>query len=473
MSSAARCSSGHLSQVTSCLRRWIKAANEQSCSLANPSPAQLATFLRRVSFGGPSAASGVFSALAWCNKHLGGTFPLDSFVTRPFRCHAQGHKSRQAPELQPWELLNLVAVTSELSGAAQVTACFVLGSAVSCIRFRHFRRSVFLRVHQGPPMWLEFRCSMGKSRVKGSRPAYEWAMPDIRLSGFSLCETFLRYLEHSHPKDATFLWPALNLRASDLWQLADDLEFLNRRMSRNQFMQCFRGFLCRALVPTDEASKAGYNRLRRCMPTGAHHLGLGEAEAQAIGSWTELPGGSSQKQRAGQPMSRHYAGAKVQSSWQAKQQVVDAVLAAFKSGSWPRAEGTSLLKPGCLLWPQLGQLTASSSAMSSSAKPEPALADEGDSSSDSSSCGEISSGESCVADEEAEPEWFLQGSKRHVIRELDPAGRLIPWCRESAFVQDPVARGIGVAQTAADAWCSRCLGRTPGPQAKQLRQQLE
>ena len=56
MSSAGRCSSGHLSEVASCLRRWIKAANEQGCSLANPSLAQLAVFLKKVSFGGPTAA---------------------------------------------------------------------------------------------------------------------------------------------------------------------------------------------------------------------------------------------------------------------------------------------------------------------------------------------------------------------------------------------------------------------------------
>ena len=83
MSSASTCSAGHLSQVTSCLRRWIKAAAENQHSISNASPAQLAAFLHKVSFGGPTAASGVFSALAWCNKHLGAMFPLDHFLTRP------------------------------------------------------------------------------------------------------------------------------------------------------------------------------------------------------------------------------------------------------------------------------------------------------------------------------------------------------------------------------------------------------
>ena len=119
MSSARRCSKGHLSQVTSCLRRWIKMSTEMQFSMFNPSPAQLASLLQKISLGGPTAASSVFSALAWCNKNLGATFPLDHFLTRPFKCHALGHKSSQAPELQPWELVNLLAVTTELTGTAR------------------------------------------------------------------------------------------------------------------------------------------------------------------------------------------------------------------------------------------------------------------------------------------------------------------------------------------------------------------
>ena len=39
---------------------------------------------------------------------------------------------------------NLVAVTRELTGSAQVVGLFVLMSAVSCIRFRHMQRSHFV-----------------------------------------------------------------------------------------------------------------------------------------------------------------------------------------------------------------------------------------------------------------------------------------------------------------------------------------
>ena len=315
---------------------------------------------------------------------------------------------------------------------------------------------------------------MGKSRIKGSRPAYEWALPDLGIGGFSLCKCLLHYLQNLHPQDATYLWPALDLKSADLWQLAESTGFLSRRMSRGQFLQCFRGFLCRALVPADEAAKAGYSRLRRCMPTGAHHLGFDEAAAQAIGSWTEVPAGpsSSFKRRGAQPMSRHYAGDKVHSSWQAKQAVLDALLRTFKEGSWPRAEGTSLLKPGSLLWPQVGKLASESRDLETNPKLA-ALPDEGDSSSEASSCSGASSVDSCVADEDTKVDWFLQGSKRHIIRELDVNSRRVPWCRDSAFHQDPVSRGSGLDRLSRDLWCTRCMNRMPGPQAQHVRLQLE
>ena len=41
-------------------------------------------------------------------------------------------------------------------------------------------------------MRLEFRSVMGKSRVKRSRPACEWAMPDSPCC-VSLCECFRDY----------------------------------------------------------------------------------------------------------------------------------------------------------------------------------------------------------------------------------------------------------------------------------------
>ena len=56
--------------------------------------------------------------------------------------------------------------------------------------------------------------------------------------------------------------------------------------------------------------------------------------------------------------------------------------------------------------------------------------------------------------------WFVQGRKVHLIREEHEGERPVPWCRESAFVQDPEKRGSGFTVTQTE-FCQRCLGRLP------------
>ena len=478
MASASRSSSHHLGFIASSLRRWLKFCGENSFDAGMPSPKTLALFLRSVANGGPTAACSMFQALSWCNKHCGAQFPLQHWLVQPFKNHSPGHKPSQAPELQPWEFINLIAVVRELTGSVQVAGLFVLSAAVSCIRFAHFQRSKLVQLHPGPPPWLEFLCTQGKRRVKGSRPPYNWALPEVSFQDFSLVHSLHSYLTSCHPPGAEFLWPALSLRASELWQLCEETGFVaSKRMSRSQFMELFRGFLCRCLVQPDQASRAGFNRLRRFLPTGAHALQFSDAEAQAIGSWVEIPGGSrgsGSTPVASNPMSRHYAGDKIRSSWRAKQRVIDAVLRDFRRGTWPREANTSLLKPGCFCW---SQVQASPSApevvgpqladVATSALP---LCDDDDSSSEAVS---VASGASSVLSEVSsgldDLEWFVQGHKRHVVQELDPLHRKVPWCRESAFQQDPSAVGSGLDQSAFEDWCSRCLQRMPRQQAQSIR----
>ena len=45
--------------------------------------------------------------------------------------------------------------------------------------------------------------------------------------------------------------------------------------------------------------------------------------------------------------------------------------------------------------------------------------------------------------------------------------------RDSAFPQDLASKGSGIDKLSAALWCSKCLDRMPGPQAKHIRTQLE
>ena len=280
-------------------------------------------------------------------------------------------------------------------------------------------------------MWLEFRCAMGKSRVKGTRPAHDWALPDVQLLGFSLCECC--------PKGV-----------SELLQISDTTAFCKRPMSRQQFLQCFRGFLCRALVPPDQASAAGYNRLRRCFD---------EAEAQAIGSWTELPSGSGQQQaKRSQLISRHYTGGKVHISWMTKRKVCDAILNSRPAHGHELRARTYSGRGACFgtrlqLWPPVPLLLCRSPRSQCSSTKATLLR---------------SAASSGIADDSTAVDWILQGSKRHIVRECDAGGR--PGQR---FPSGSCLQRLRHRQAVAALWCSKCLGRMPGPQAKHIRTQLE
>ena len=57
--------------------------------------------------------------------------------------------------------------------------------------------------------------------------------------------------------------------------------------------------------------------------------------------------------------------------------------------------------------------------------------------------------------------WFKQGSKTHLIKGQDDTHRMVPWCRDSAFLQDPRQAGVGFGTCTKSTFCKRCLARLP------------
>eukprot|EP00438_Fugacium_kawagutii_P019664 Skav207970 [mRNA] locus=scaffold495:38754:40787:+ [translate_table: standard] len=88
-------------------------------------------------------------------------------------------------------------------------------------------------------------------------------------------------------------------------------------------------------------------------------------------------------------------------------------------------------------------------------------ADVSESASDSSAQGEDFIG--VVAEETAAKAviWFRQGKKVHLAAEEGEDFRLVPWCRDSPFAQDPTERGVGFTVVAEDQLCQRCRARMP------------
>ena len=320
MEAPSRLSFQRIGALTSSMRRWKRWAVQRGYSVQAPTPLQLSEFLREVASGGPTAASSMWHACHWFSEKMGCRLPTDHFLTRPFKMHAVTHTGSQALELSPGELVNLVLLASRSRGTKSVLLAFMIQSAVSCVRFEHIQRSTLVKCHKD---FIEFRCSQGKSRRQGARPAYNWSTPEVHFQGWSLCATLKDFFSHEALPEVGYLWPSLRLSAEDLWEVSDSTPFdLSRPMARSRFLELLRGTLLETGVEAGESVTAGYNRLRRFMPTLGNCLRLDKDSMQAIGSWVEIPAGGgpqpTRKERAGHDMSLHYAGQKVHRSAQVK-----------------------------------------------------------------------------------------------------------------------------------------------------------
>lgn len=512
--------------LTSALRRWRKYALEKGYPVRNPSPLQLSEFLRSVSGGGPTAAASMYQALKWFQHNLGVPFQVEHFLLAPFRFHEVTHTGRPAQELEPWEMLNLLFLARKASGTRLLVLCFFLQSAVSCIRFEHAQRST---LQESNPMALRFLCSKGKSRKQGARPAYEWVTTEVEWQGFSLVSTLKDFLKNECPPTSNFLWPALLLEACDLWQIHDTTVVLvDKKMSRARYLELWRGCLLEMGVEKTSAVKAGYNRLRRFMPTLAGCLQASRDELQAIGSWIELPAGGgpeprARNERAQMTMGLHYSGQKSQRSAEVKMKFWKRFMfLARQKMSELSLNQQGLLSPNSWTWEEVshshrmlpeepqqpmaelfdqpaqpetaeGAVKAASPASSSLSSPRevvddcpepgsgaapvemaadlPVVAsppkedeDESDlssSASDVSGSGSELDGVLPPSDATSTMRWFQQGRKIHITQGEESEGRVVPWCRDVPFTQEPSRVGEGLAPVGQQTLCQRCLSRMP------------
>ena len=109
------------------------------------------------------------------------------------------------------------------------------------------------------------------------------------------------------------------------------------------------------------------------MPTGGHHFGFDESEAQAIGSWTEIPAGSG------------HAQAKGPSLCPAIVQGARCILVGWQSAKCAMlSRGPELAQTGLHFVVASCEFSLKNGSVSKDA-PAPALPDEGGSSSDAAS----------------------------------------------------------------------------------------
>ena len=503
MPAASRVSPQRAAALVCALRRWRTYALDNQFHVRAPTPLQLSAFFKAVAAGGPTAATSMFHALKWFRQHFALPFELDHWLLQPYKLLPVNHAIQQKQELQPWEMVNLLLRLRQASGTHLLLLAMFVWAATSCIRFEHFQRSSFVGEAD---TFLIFKCSQGKARRQGTRPPYEWAMPELVFRGASLLKIVKDFVLHEALPDVGFLWPAVALQADELWQVTETTPWIvTKKMSRGRFLELMRGTLMDIGVDPAQAQVAGFNRLRRFLPTLGQICRLDPQDQQSLGSWVEVPsaGGPTpqRKSRATWSMGVHYAGQKVVHSGLLKAALVKRFLQLWElkqpelalthegllprdSWSWqelavanerfpPGMESVEL--PEVSLTPEEGAQPGQPVTEVVKEEPEadnlsPADHTDGivpvSSSTTSSSASDISAAASDLegidapADLGCEGKWFVQASRVHLVQgELD--GRLLPFCRDAAYAQDPKQVGEGFNTLPKSALCQRCLARMP------------
>ena len=125
LAGATRLGVGRLGALVAAFRDGSDMQKSMALIVRQPAPIHVGTFLQQVAQGGPTAAASQFQAMLWWQRALGAGFPMQHWLVAPWRLHASNHQGKQACELPPWELLNLLRWAAKLHGTNQPTSRFL------------------------------------------------------------------------------------------------------------------------------------------------------------------------------------------------------------------------------------------------------------------------------------------------------------------------------------------------------------
>ena len=153
---------------------------------------------------------------------------------------AHGDTAKQAPELEPWQFYNMAMLIPKCTGTLSVMASAVLSVTMGCIRFEHIQRSQYVSSNAN---YHIFNCAMGKRRVQGARPPFEWTAP-VLLAGPGhediSAEFLLLQAEEAHwMRDKQILLPGL--AKHDL--LESHTQMTQTTMTRVRLVEILRALL--------------------------------------------------------------------------------------------------------------------------------------------------------------------------------------------------------------------------------------
>ena len=274
----------HLATFTRAWRRWTSwQASRPDISLWSPSAVHLGLFLQEETKCGPTVAPASLGALKWLRQNIGIPLPVESPCVAAFAHPPSSHVASQAKAFSPADFWNLVSAVQQAQPGASQEAQVVLFAMLACLRFKHMQRSRLLKMTQEFVFGL---CTKGKSRRRGTRHPYGWAVPILSFlppGTFGFLADLAQRLNNP-----VFLFPikrsATRTRFMPRWS--------SKPMTYAQFVGIMRMIVGVMQYSSEEASAVTYNTARRFLPTACNVLGFDAHTAQAIGSWVEIPHGA-------------------------------------------------------------------------------------------------------------------------------------------------------------------------------------
>ena len=266
MPAADRLSVNRLGALLSTLRRWREFALRLGFDLAQPTALQLNTFLKEVARGGPYSWLGRLSRPQLVPGPIWGAVPSGSLagprVQAPSsRAHLTAKVGIAAMGVREHAFETSSKLRYHLPGAGlHAVGCGVVHSVLSTCNAPSLTGARAMRCSSPAP-----RARHG-ARVPGLLSSGR-CQTSLSL-GSGLVKIVQDFVTLELLPERNYLWPALQLDPLDLWQVTEHTPWrLDRKLSRGRFLELLRGALLDIGTAPDQAQTAGFNRLRRFLPT--------------------------------------------------------------------------------------------------------------------------------------------------------------------------------------------------------------
>ena len=322
----------------SAFRNWAEWCRDREPPVDHrfPSVVQLGEYLLMKRTHGSTAAWGARNHLDWWRVYVGVPIPTDNPALHSFKTVEQGHEVDDGISPQPWMLLALLRLAFANRGMVSTYAALFVAIAGACLRWRHVQRCGVNDVRSNA---IIFRCTLGKSKVRGVRRPFLSPTPREWIKGYDLAGILLPFWERlavtAGPKYQAnpFLVPNVTpsktkvfLTESVTVLVTPDSDIVAEEMKADKAVLVLRALLVEAGVPEAQAAEITLKSLRKFMATAADVFQLEPEQRNALGDWQDTPGNKQgAKGRTSAPMPHAYSGVKLETAYQSKKWIIAGV----------------------------------------------------------------------------------------------------------------------------------------------------